>query len=93
MGSKHPDFDWTYPVNYGYLPKTQAPDGEEIDVYVLGIDKPLKEFEGKVIAIVHMLDDNDDKLVVAPEGKDFDAEEIRKITNFQKKYFKSKIIK
>jgi len=93
LGSKHPRWNMVYPINYGYLPNTKAPDGEEIDVYVLGIDKPLKEFEGKVIAIIHRLDDNDDKLVVAPEGKDFSVEEIKKLTNFQEKYFKSEIIK
>jgi len=30
LGSKHPKFNWTYPINYGSLPKTKAEDGEEI---------------------------------------------------------------
>lgn len=93
LGSKHPKWDITYSLNYGYLPNTKAPDGEEIDVYVLGINEPLEQFEGKVIAIIHRLDDNDDKLVVTPEKADFSKEEIRKLTNFQEKYFKSEIIK
>lgn len=93
LGSKHPEWDMVYPINYGYLPNTKAPDGEEIDVYVLGVDKPLKEFEGEVIAIIHRVNDNDDKLVVVPEGKDFSTDEIKKLINFQEKYFKSEIIK
>jgi len=93
LGSKHPDFNVIYEVNYGYLPDTKSPDGDEIDVYVLGIKKPLKEFEGKVIAIIHRINDNENKLVVAPENKDFNPEEIRELTNFQEKYFKSEIIK
>jgi inorganic pyrophosphatase len=93
LGSKHPDFGWTYPINYGYLPNVKSGDGEEIDAFILGVDKPLKEFEGTVIAIVHRLDDNEDKLVVAPEGKDFSKEEIEKLLHFQEKFFKSEIIK
>ena len=93
LGSKHPDFDMIYKVNYGFLPDTKAADGDEIDAYVLGVDKPVKEFEGIVIAIIHRLDDNEDKLVVAPEGKDFSKQEIKDLTDFQEKYFKSKIIR
>jgi inorganic pyrophosphatase len=93
LGSKHPDFETIYNVNYGYLPGTKAPDGEEIDAYVLGVDKPIEKFEGRVIAIIHRLDNDDDKLVVAPERKDFSKDEIKNLTNFQEKYFKSEIIK
>lgn len=93
FGSKHPKFGWKYPLNYGYLPGKRAPDGEEIDAYILGVNKPLKEFEGVVIAIVHRLNDVEDKLVVAPEGKNFTKEEIEKAIEFQEKFFKSEIIK
>ncbi len=93
LGSRHPRFGFIYPVNYGYLPDTKAPDGEEIDAYVLGVQEPIKEFEGTVVAIIHRTDDNDDKLVVVSEGNDLDEGEIRKLTDFQEKYFKSKIIK
>ena len=93
LGSKHPEWNIFYPINYGYLPDTKAPDGEEIDAYILGVNTPLEEFKGEVITIIHRLDGNDDKLVVAPKGKDFSIEEIKKLTNFQEKYFKSKIIK
>ena len=93
LGSKHPNFDRVYPINYGFVPNTMAADGEEVDAYILGIEKPIKEFEGKVIAIIHRIDDIEDKLVIAPENKDFSKEEINKLTNFQEKYFKSEIIK
>jgi inorganic pyrophosphatase len=48
------------------VPDTKAPDGEEIDAYFLGIDKPVKKAQGKCIAIIHRLNDDDDKLVVVP---------------------------
>ena len=60
MGSAHPKHGFIYPVNYGFIPNTISGDGEELDAYVLGEFKPLDEFEGKVIAIVHRTNDNDD---------------------------------
>jgi len=58
LGSYHPKHkDIHYPVNYGYIEGIIAPDGEEQDAYILGIDIPLEKFTGKVIAIIHRLDD------------------------------------
>ena len=93
LGSKHPDWDLIYEVNYGYVPNTISGDGEELDCYVLGVDKPLDSFTGKYIAIIHRINDNDDKLIIVPEGMNFTNKEIRNLTNFQEKYFKSIIIR
>ena len=93
MGSKHPKWGFIYPLNYGYVPNTKAPDGEEIDAYILGIFEPKKEFTGKCIAIIHRLDDDDDKLIITPEGKDYSDEQIISLTEFQESFFKSVIIK
>lgn len=93
LGSKHPRHNFTYPINYGFVPDTKAPDGAELDVYILGEDAPLNQFTGKCIAIIHRLDDDDDKLVVCEEGKSFSNEEIRKITHFQEQWFKSEIFR
>jgi len=65
LGSRHPEHDFFYPVNYGYIPNTTAPDGEEIDAYVLGEFEPIKKFKGRVIAVIKRKNDNEDKLVVA----------------------------
>ena len=93
MGTSHPKHGFIYPVNYGYLPNTISGDGEEIDVYVLGEHQPLDKFEGRVIAIIHRLDDNDDKLIVMAEGRNYSDEQIRALTEFQEKWFKSEIIR
>ena len=54
LGSYHPEHrEMYYPVNYGYIKEITAPDGEEQDAYILGVDKPVSEFTGKVIAVVH----------------------------------------
>lgn len=93
LGSKHSKHDIYYAVNYGYVPGTKAPDGDEIDVYVLGYFKPLKEYEGECIAVIHRTNDDDDKLVVVPDGRKFTDEEIRVLTEFQEQYFESLIIR
>ena len=94
LGSFHPKHKLRYEVNYGYVPHTKSADGEEVDVYVLGIEKPLEEFEGKCIAIIHRLKDDDDKLIAVPFKKDdISDKEIRAKTNFQEKFFKSVIIR
>lgn len=93
LGSKHPKHGFVYPVNYGYIPNTISGDGEELDAYVLGEHKPLDEFEGEVIAIIHRLNDDDDKLVVMAEGGYYSDEQIRALTEFQEKFFKSEIIR
>lgn len=91
MGSKHPKKGFIYPLNYGYIPNTVSGDGEELDAYVLGVHEPLETFCGKVIAIIHRLNDDDDKLVVVPEGKNYSDDQIRALTEFQEAYFKSEI--
>lgn len=93
FGSYHPEHkDMYYPINYGYVEGIIAPDGEEQDVYILGVDTALKEFTGKIIAIIHRLDDVDDKWVAAPEGMSFTKEEIAEQVEFQERYFNSEII-
>lgn len=67
LGSNHPKWNFTYPVNYGFVPDTISGDGEEIDAYVLGISEPMEIFTGICIAIIHRTDDDDDKLIIVPE--------------------------
>lgn len=94
LGSKHPKHGFKYEVNYGYIPDTHAPDGEDIDAYVLGVDEVLEKFEGKCVAIIHRTNDDDDKLVVIPKDmEDISDDEIRRKTNFQEQFFKTVIIR
>lgn len=93
LGTKHPKHGFIYPVNYGFIPNTVSGDGEELDAYVLGEFNPLLEFTGRVIAIIHRTNDNDDKLVVASENKNYTDDAIRALTEFQEQYFDSIIIR
>ena len=93
FGTKHPKHGFIYPVNYGFVPNTVSGDGEELDAYLLGVFKPVDEFEGKCIAIIHRTNDNDDKLVVVPEGKEYSNDAIDALTEFQEQYFEHVIIR
>lgn len=92
LGSYHPEHkEMYYPINYGFIEGITAPDGEEQDVYIVGVNQAVSEYTGKVIAIIHRYDDVEEKWVVAPENKSFTKEEILEQVHFQEKYFNSEI--
>lgn len=93
MHSKHPTHGYEYPINYGYIPNTTSGDGEELDCYVLGVNEPIESYTGDCIAVIHRIDDDDDKLIIVPKGRTLTDEEIRNATNFQEQYFESEIIR
>ena len=93
FGSKHPKHGFIYPVNYGYVPDTTSGDGEELDAYLLGVFKPVEEFTGKCIAIIHRTNDNDDKLVIVPEDKEYSNDAINALIEFQEQFFEHEIIR
>ena len=93
LGSYHPEYkDMYYPINYGYIEGVMAPDGEEQDAYILGVNEPVGKFTGKIIAIVYRKDDIEEKWVVVPDGVTFSKEEIRRQIHFQEQYFDSEIV-
>lgn len=93
IGSYHPQYGLIYPVNYGFVPNTTSGDAEELDCYVLGVFEPLDEFEGKCIAIIHRLNDNDDKLIIVPDDKNYSNKEIEVLIEFQERFFEHEIIR
>ncbi len=93
FGTKHPKHGFIYPVNYGYVPNTISGDGEELDAYLLGVFEPVEQYEGKCIAIIHRTNDDDDKLVIVPKGKEYSDDAINALTEFQEQYFEHIIIR
>lgn len=91
LGSRHPEYGFIYPVNYGFVPGVTGLDGEELDAYVLCVDRPIQHITGRCIAVIQRSNDADDKLVVVPDGKGFTDEQIRVLTAFQEQFFDSTI--
>ena len=77
MGSKHPKWNFIYPINYGYVPNTISGDGEELDAYIVGIFEPVEEYEGKCIAAIHRI---------------YTKQQIEALVEFQERFFEHEII-
>lgn len=93
LGSRHPDGHalW-YPVNYGYVPGTMSGDGEPVDAYVLGVYEPVETTRGIVVGVILRKDDVEDKLVVAPEGRRYAADQVRALVEFQERFFETDVV-
>ena len=93
IGAKHPKFGFIYQANYGFIEGVKAPDGEDLDAFYLGTDKPFKRASGICIAIAHRKNDDDDKLIVVPQGLEMTDEEIMSLIQFQEKHFDTEIVR
>lgn len=93
LNSKHPKHGFVYEANYGFVPDTKAPDGEELDAYLLGVNEPTEEYAGRCVAVIHRTNDDDDKLIIIPDGTEISDEDILKATHFQEQFFKSEILR
>ena len=93
LGSKHPKHGFIYEVNYGYIQGVKSSDGDDLDAYYLGTNQSLQKITGIVKAIVHRLDDDDDKLVVMPKDVSMTDDEIERAINFQEQWFRHRIVR
>ena len=93
LGSRHPKHGFMYLLNNGFVPNTISGDGEELDAYLLGEYEPVEASTGKVIAVIHRTNDDDDKLIVSKDGRDYSDDQIRALTEFQERFFESEIIR
>ena len=88
---KKENYSLIYPINYGYIPGVLGGDGEELDVYLLGVNEPVTEYKAQIIGIAHREDDVEDKLVAAPFDFNFTKEEIERAIHFQEQYYKTTV--
>ncbi len=98
-GEEHPKHKGLlYPVNYGFVEGLVAGDGEEQDVYILGVERTMamnEKIDLVIIAIIFRENDNEDKWVGVPKelcGKEICCEcNIVQQTYFQEQYYKSEV--
>ncbi len=89
---KKEKYTLTYAINYGFIPDVLGGDGEELDVYLLGVNEPVDAFDCIIIGAVRRKNDIEDKLIGAPKGLSFSKEEMFRAVEFQEKYYDSYII-
>lgn len=85
------NYTLTYPINYGYIPGVIGGDGEELDVYLMGVNTPVSEYTARIIGIVHRHNDVEDKLIAAPDGMIFCEDEIAEAIHFQEQYYETHV--
>jgi inorganic pyrophosphatase len=83
LGSLHPRAGFKYLLNYGFVPGTMAPDGSELDAYLIGLNVPVDHASGLCIAIVNRLYEDDATLVVTVDGIDRTDETLADLVLFQ----------
>lgn len=88
---KKSGYELTYAINYGYIPGVFGGDGEELDVYLIGVNERVRSFEGRIVGIVHRNDDVEDKLIMAPIGVSVTREAAERAVHFQEQYYDSHI--
>ncbi len=93
LGTKHPKHGFIYEANYGFIEGVEAPDGEDLDAYYLGVQTPLQQAKGVCIAIAHRRDNDDDKLIVVPKGTKLTDEQIMLAIHFQEQWFDTGIVR
>ncbi len=80
-----------YPINYGYIPDVWGGDGEELDVYLLGVDVPVERYTGQIVGIAFREDDVEDKLIMAPQDRYYNKEEMAAAIRFQEMYYHTRV--
>ena len=84
-------YSLTYPINYGYIPGVLGGDEEELDVYLLGVSEPVKEYTARIIGAAYRKNDVEDKLIAAPVGMSFTSEEAYEAVKFQEQWYDTEV--
>ncbi len=88
MGSRRPRNPETlYPVNCGHVEGIVGGDGAPQNVCILGVKGPVRQFTGRVIAVIHRADGCGEEWVAAPEGMVMFEPEIRAAMHCAEQFF------
>lgn len=82
MGSVDDKYGFQYKVNYGQVEGARDAQGRPQEAYILGINHSVREFEGRVIAVVHGKGPKDVRWVVAPKSRRYIINDIRPAIQF-----------
>lgn len=84
MHSADPEKGFEYGLNFGAVEGISGSSGGVMMAYIMGIDHPVRSFDGRIIAVIHHKL-GDDVLVVSPKSKRFIVNEIEQAVGFAEK--------
>ncbi len=82
MHSYNKRFGFKYKLNYGIVEGGKTQKNSVISAYIMGINHPVRNFDGRVIAIVRRNGGKGVVLVVAPKSTRFIINDIRRAIDF-----------
>ncbi|MCR4926216.1 MAG: NUDIX domain-containing protein [Clostridiales bacterium] len=85
--SFHPKYGFEYELNYGFVEGVTNISGTKQGAYIMGIDHPVREFDGRIIAIIKRNNMKGVEWVVAPKSKKFIVNDIKKAIDFAESYY------
>ncbi len=71
-----------YKLNHGKPIGKFQPAPAVSGVFILGIDNPVRHFDGRIIAVIKFRDNGEQKLIAAPKSKKYIDCEIRELIEF-----------
>ena len=81
--SQSEQYGFEYGLNFGVLEGGKKFENREIrGAFIMGINRPVRTFDGRVIAVAHRIGDRDRYLVVAPKSTRFIDTQIRESLAF-----------
>ena len=92
IGAIDTAYGFCYPVNFGYATGKRVQLPEHTGAFILGINHPVREFEGRIIAVLTNAQTGEKTLVVSPKSKRFIVHEIEQQLSFLKEYFDFSLI-
>ncbi|MFA5693204.1 MAG: hypothetical protein WC907_06255 [Acholeplasmataceae bacterium] len=81
-----------FPINFGYTEELFNNKGEPFQAYILGENRPLEFYHGKVVAVIFRHKSGNYLLVTAPPNMIFTKDAIKKLTHFQEQHYQAEYL-
>lgn len=80
--SQNRQYGFEYLLNYGVVEGGKHFDNSILGAYIMGINHPIRNFDGRVIALIHRKNPEATLLVVAPKSMEFIDNQIQEAVSF-----------
>lgn len=92
IGSQAENGKFAYLTHFGHCEADEKLETQNLECYVLGAFDDMEAFTGKCRGLVRRVEDNHYILIVTPENKTYSYEQIQALTEYQERFYDSKIV-